>query len=152
MREIQRKIASAIIFSKDGKMLMGKKDLHSGGVYSDVWHIPGGGIDDGETFEHAVVREVLEEVGIDITPYPLIQIPFIGSGVAEKTLKETGEKVLCHMEFNRFEVHIDDKNADEIELHLDDDLVEARWFTKEELQTVPQIPTGKEFFQKMGYM
>ena len=56
------------------------------------------------------------------------------------------------MEFNRFEIHIKDKNADEIKLHLNDDLVEARWFNKEELLNVKQIPGGKEFFEEMGYM
>ncbi len=152
MRTIQRKIASALIFSKDGKILMGKKDPQKGGVYSDSWHIPGGGIDEGETMEQAVTREVLEEVGIDITNYRKIQISTVGEGVAEKILEDIGEKVLCKMEFNRFEVHIDDKNADDIELHLDDDLIEARWFSKEELVNVKQIPGGKEFFEQMGYI
>lgn len=152
MRTIQRKIVSAVIFSKDGKMLMGKKDPSKGGVYPDVWHIPGGGIDEAETMEQALTREVKEEVGIDITKYKINQISIIGSGTTEKTLKDTDEKVLCEMEFNRFEIHIDDKNADEIELHLEDDLVEAKWFSKEELLEVKQIPGGKEFFEEMGYM
>lgn len=56
------------------------------------------------------------------------------------------------MEFNRFEVHINDKLADEIELHLKDDLIEARWFSKEELANIKQIPGGKEFFQEAGYI
>jgi 8-oxo-dGTP pyrophosphatase MutT (NUDIX family) len=28
---------------------MGQKDPNKGGVYSDYWHIPGGGVDNGET-------------------------------------------------------------------------------------------------------
>lgn len=87
MREIYRKIASALIFSKDHQILMGKKDPARGGVYSDCWHIPGGGVDEGETLEQALRREVLEETGIDISPYKIKPIPFIGSGVAEKILK-----------------------------------------------------------------
>jgi 8-oxo-dGTP pyrophosphatase MutT (NUDIX family) len=152
MRTIQRKIVSALIFSKDGKILMGKKDPSKGGVYPDVWHIPGGGIEEGETIEQALAREVLEEVGIDIKPYSAKSINIIGNGTTEKTLQDTGEKVMCEMEFNRFEVNIFDKNSDEIKLHLEDDLVEAKWFSKEELYNVKQIPGGKEFFEKMGYM
>jgi len=151
MREIQRKIASAIIVSKDHKILMGKKDPSKGGVYSDCWHIPGGGIDEGETMEQAVIREVLEETGIDISPYKIKHIPFIGSGATEKTLK-TGEKVLCSMEFNRFEINIDNKDAEDIILHLTDDLVEIQWFNSEELKNVKQIPGGMEFFIQAGYI
>ncbi|MEK7540488.1 MAG: NUDIX hydrolase [Patescibacteria group bacterium] len=98
MREIQRTIVAALIFSQDNKLLLGRKDPSKGGVYLDCWHTPGGGVDEGETFEQAMTREVLEEVGLDITPYTLERIPIIDYGVAEKTLKDTGGKVLCHME------------------------------------------------------
>jgi len=152
MRTITRTIVSAIIFSKDSKMLMGRKDPAKGGVYPDAWHIPGGGIDEGETLEDALIREVEEEVGINIRPYPIKHIPFVGRGEAEKTLKETGERMLCQMEFNRFEIHIDDKVADEITTTLNDDLVEVRWFDRDELATITHIPGGKEFFVEMGYM
>lgn len=149
MREIKRTIVSALIFSKDDKLLMGKKDPTKGGVYSDCWHIPGGGIDEGETFEQALRREVKEEVGLDISSYNPVLIPEEGAGIAEKIL-DTGEKVLCKMEFNRFRVDIKDKLADDIKLHLSDDLVETRWFSRDELLNVKQIPGGKEFFQKIG--
>ena len=151
MREIQRIIVSAIIFSKDKKILMGMKNPAKGGVYSDCWHIPGGGVDEGETFEQALKREVQEEVGIDISEYRIIPISITGSGVAEKTLK-TGEIVLCKMVFNYFEIHIDDKNAEEIKLHPTDDLEEIKWFSKDELLKIKQIPGGKEFFQQAGYI
>ena len=112
MRTIQRKIVSALIISNDRKILMGKKDPSKGGVYPNVWHIPGGGIEEGETMEQALAREVFEEVGIDIKQYPAKNINIIGHGTTEKTLLDTGEKVMCEMEFNRFEVNINDKNAD----------------------------------------
>ena len=149
MREIQRTIVSALIFSKDDKLLMGEKDPAKGGVYPDCWHIPGGGIDKGETMEQALQREIKEEVGIDISPYDPVPIPEKGSGIAEKTLS-SGEKVLCRMEFNIFRVDIHDKLASEIKITLGDDLVEIRWFSPEELPEVKQIPGGKEFFQKIG--
>lgn len=130
---------------------MGRKHSQGGGVYVDCWHIPGGGIDEGESLVDGVIREVKEEVGIVLTKQQLKQIPGKGSGISEKTLKDTGERVLCHMEFNRFEVHMNDV-SDNIVLSLDDDLVEVRWFTQEELESVQQIPGGREFFKEMGYM
>lgn len=149
MREIERTIVSTLIFSTDGKLLMGKKDPTKDGVYPDCWHIPDGGIDEGETLEQALQREIKEEVGIDVSPYNPVLIPEKGSGTAEKTLS-SGEKVLCRMEFNRFRVDISDKLASEIQVNLRDDLVEIRWFIIEELPEVKQIPGGKEFFQKIG--
>jgi len=150
MRAIERIIVSALIFSNDGKLLMGRKDPAKGGVYCDCWHIPGGGVDEGETFEEALRREVLEETGIDIVSYQITPVPFVGSGVCEKTLK-TGEKVLCHMEFHRFDVRTN-KDSKEIILHPTDDLVEIKWFGKEELRLIKHIPGGKEFFEQAGYL
>ncbi|MFA6514061.1 MAG: NUDIX hydrolase [Patescibacteria group bacterium] len=151
MREIERIIVSALIFSKDGKLLMGQKDPVKGGVYPDCWHIPGGGVDVGETLEQALQREVLEETGIDISNYEIVTVPFIDSAITEKTLK-TGEVVLCKMEFNRFEIYINNKTAEEIKLSPTDDLVEIQWFDKKRLSDIKNIPGGKEFFQKMGYI
>lgn len=148
MREISRIIVSAIILSKDEKILMGRKDPAKGGVYLDSWHIPGGGIEEGETKEQALLREVKEEVGIDVSPYKPEPLPGKGTGVSEKTL-DTGERVICNMEFNRFKVSID-RNADEVELKPDGEFVETRWFSMEELPSVKQIPGGKEFFEEIG--
>jgi 8-oxo-dGTP pyrophosphatase MutT (NUDIX family) len=151
MREIDRIIVSALILSKDGKMLLGKKDPLKGGVYPDCWHLPGGGVDEGEELRRALAREVEEEVGLNIALYRVAPIHLKGRGVSEKTLK-TGERVICNMEFNRFEVRIDEQTVDEIELKLGGDLIEARWFTKKELAKIKQIPGGKEFFKAMGYI
>jgi 8-oxo-dGTP pyrophosphatase MutT (NUDIX family) len=150
MREINRVIASAIIFSNEGKVLMGRKNPNKGGVYIDFWHIPGGGMHGDEPILDTLIREVKEEVGIDISDADIKQMPEKGYGKSERTL-ENGERVIANMEFNRFEVRLD-KNADEIKLTLGDELTEAKWFSPTELRDVEQIPGGKEFFEGMGYI
>lgn len=120
-------------------------------MYADCWHIPSGEIEEDETMEQALKREVLEETGIDISLYEIKPLDFIGSGIAEKILK-TGERVLCAMEFNRFEVNINDKKTEDIEVRPTDDLVEMKWFNLNQLKDVKQIPGGKEFFIQAGYM
>lgn len=151
MREIQRTIVSALIFSQDGKLLMGRKDPAKGGVYPDCWHIPGGGVDAGETMEKALCREVREETGLDISAYKLSAIPYVDFGAAEKTLKDTGEKVWCKMEFNRFRIDMN-LPAEKIIVQPSDDLVEIKWFAPEELTKVKQVPGGRELFQKLGLL
>ena len=151
MREIHRTIVSALLFSKDNKILMWRRDPNGGGVYPDCRHIPWGGVEEWESLEQAVIREVQEEIGLDISPYEIIQLPHNNTWTTEKTLKETGEKVLCHMEFNRFKIQLD-HNAQDIEVQPTNELVEIKWFDSKELAEAKQIPGGKEFFQKMWYI
>lgn len=144
MRTIHRTIATALIYSRDNKILMGKKDPAKGGVYSDCWHIPGGGVDEGETLTDALVREVREETGLDVGQYQLEELDYKNDGVSEKTLRDTGERVLCQMTFHYFRIVIDDKDSSDIKLDPTDDLVEMRWFTSGEVQNLKRVPGGPE--------
>jgi 8-oxo-dGTP pyrophosphatase MutT (NUDIX family) len=151
MREIERDIVSVLIFSKDGKIFQGMKDSQKGGVYSDCWHIPGGGVDEGENKEEALKRETKEETGIDVSGYKIILVDNTGSGESNKTLK-TGENVICKMKFYVYKVEIDDKNSDEIKVSLDDDLVKYRWTDLKELSNLKLTPPSVELFKKLGYL
>jgi 8-oxo-dGTP pyrophosphatase MutT (NUDIX family) len=91
---------------------MGKKDPKKGGVYSDCWHIPGGGIDEGKDKVEALIREVKEETNISITKDQIYLVDDQGRGVAGKVL-DNGEKVWCNMIFNVYKAEIN-KNSDEI--------------------------------------
>lgn len=147
---IKRTIASAVVISRDGKVLMGRKDTQGGGVYTDVWHIPGGGVEPGESLEEAMRRELVQEVlGIDLENAEVEQFDNVGSGETTKTVD--GKKYWCEMEFNRFKVVIpEDAEALSVLLQPGDDLVELRWFGPDELASVEQIPGGREFFQEIG--
>jgi len=152
MRSINRDIVSALIFSKDGKLFQGMKAEGKGGVYSDCWHIPGGGIDDGENPIHALIREIREETGIDISSYKIELVDDLGRGESEKVLKDTGEIVLCKMKFNVYRVIIEDKIADEIKVSLDDDLVKYRWSDLADLKDLKITPPSIELFTRLGYL
>lgn len=151
MRTIHRDIATAIIFSKDGKILQGMKDPKLGGVYPGCWHIPGGGIEEGEDQMTALRREILEETGIDITPYGATLIDDKGVGEDERTMKD-GERVHCTMRFNVYKVVIDDKNADRVEITLNDDLVTYRWSEISELKDMKLTPPSTALFKRLGYL
>lgn len=152
MRTIQRKIVAGLITSKDGKFLFGKKDPKSGGVYIDCWHIPGGGVNTGESLLDALKREMVEEVGIDISPYEIKLLDDTDTGIAEKTLRDTGERVMVEMHFHVYKIMIADIDSKDIAINLADDLAEYRWVSLEELGKIQLTPPSIKLFTKLGYL
>lgn len=151
MRVINREIVAALIFSQDGKLFQGMKDPDGGGVYADCWHIPGGGVDDEEDKIVALVREIREETGIIVFPEQVELVDDKGSGESEKTLKQTGERVLCKMKFNVYKVILD-KNSNDIQVSLNDDLVRCHWIDPVDLRTLKLTPPSVELFTRLGYL
>lgn len=148
MREIERDIVAAVIIAKDNKILLGKKHADGGGVYIDCWHIPGGGVDDDQDLKSAIVREILEETGIDISNSKIELLDDKGVGQSEKIIPETQEKVMCKMHFNVFKVNLDKKACD-LELKLDDDLAELKWVSMKEMQKMKLTPPSIELFNRI---
>ena len=151
MRTIQRDIASAVLFSKDGKIFLGLRDRDRESVYPGLWGIPGGGIEEGEDQRSALNREIKEETGIDITPYPAELIER-ARDVGEKKLKGTGERVLCEMEFYTYKVVVAEKTASESKITLEDEHTEYRWFDPFELQGLDLPEPSTKLFKQMGYI
>jgi 8-oxo-dGTP pyrophosphatase MutT (NUDIX family) len=54
-------IAMKAIIEQDGKVLLAK-------VHNGMWELPGGRINEGEEPEIALIREVKEELDLDIEP------------------------------------------------------------------------------------
>jgi 8-oxo-dGTP diphosphatase len=151
IREITREIVSAVIYSVDGKILLGQKNPNKGGVYCDCWHIPGGGIDDGEDKITALRREVKEETGLEIEGLNIELLDNNGKGQSEKVHKDTGEKVLCNMNFNVYKVTLPQSSKD-LKLTPTDDLVELKWFDLEEIKNLKLTPPNIKLFTKLGYL
>lgn len=149
MRTIKRDIVGAIIFSNDEHVLIGKNNRD--GVYDELWVIPGGGIDKGETKEDAVRREIHEEVGIDISNASTELLPKVQTGIAEKTLRNTGERVLVHMTYYDFKVDIN-LPAIEIEIKLEDDFGYAEWVLFDDLAEKLFSPSVENSLKSLGIL
>ncbi|MFB6269970.1 MAG: NUDIX hydrolase [Halobacterium sp.] len=53
--------AHTVVYRENGDLLLVRHDE------VDLWVLPGGGIDDGESFREAAERELAEEAGVDAT-------------------------------------------------------------------------------------
>jgi 8-oxo-dGTP diphosphatase len=66
-------VSAAALFH-DGKLLMAERPV--GKSLAGLWELPGGKIEVGETPEKALVRELHEELGIDVLEYHLQPVTF----------------------------------------------------------------------------
>ena len=149
MRTIERDIVGAFIFSADNKVLLGHNK--KGGVYQNQLVVPGGGIERGEPRLDALKREILEEIGIDISDATITEISGVSVGESEKTLRETGERVIVKMRFYDFQVQLNSESK-ETALRFEDDYAEAEWYTPEELTEAEMGPATKATLQKLNFI
>ncbi len=149
MRTIERDVASAFIFSKDNQILLGQHT--EGGVYQGAWCVPGGGIEDGETKRQAMEREILEEVGLRLDGAKVEELEEVLHGESQKTLRSTGEIVIAKMAFYDFVVYLS-STASEVELTVEDDLQNARFFALDQLESIELATGTRDRLTLLGYL
>ena len=124
MKTIQ--VVAAIII-KENKVLATQRGY---GEFKGGWEFPGGKIEEGETAEQALKREIKEELNINIDV----------------------DKYLTKVEYDYPNFHLSMKcyicslNDDHIELKEHTD---SRWLSKEELNTVYWLPADVELLDKI---
>jgi 8-oxo-dGTP diphosphatase len=113
--ELKTGVATRAIIIVDGNVLLGKREHGSG---AGKFALIGGKIDEGETPEECIVREVREEVGLELKDPTLWKkitdlksVPgenwtiyyFIGDGKGEAVLKEDENTEIVYANRRNFE-------------------------------------------------
>ncbi|MCP1309909.1 NUDIX hydrolase [Paenibacillus tyrfis] len=112
-------VASAVITDDNGNLLI----VHNTRGDSTYWSLPGGAVEEGETLEQAVLREVKEETGYDIAVTGL-------SSLREVLFTERGNHALVVTFFAKV-------IGGEMGIHdPDQDILEVRWV---DLQTAREL-------------
>jgi 8-oxo-dGTP diphosphatase len=65
------RVAAAVVW-RDGRLLMTQRP--PGGPLGLQWELPGGKIENGETPEHALARELREELGAEARPLEVLAV------------------------------------------------------------------------------
>lgn len=69
-------VAALALVDADGLVLMHRRRKSS--MHGGLWEFPGGKLEAGESYSSATVREIREELGIDLSSQSLVEV-----GVAE---------------------------------------------------------------------
>ena len=77
-------VAAAALIDQRGRVLVQQRP--PGKPMPGLWEFPGGKIDDGESPEQALVRELDEELGITVDPARLLPGPFASEPSADCNL------------------------------------------------------------------
>jgi mutator protein MutT len=113
----RRTTACAVVLNSDGRVLLQRRADH------DVWALPGGAVEGGETIADAVVREVEEETGCRTE---VVRLTGVYSDPEHTTITYPNGDVVPYVSVC-FECRYLDG-----EPHPTEESLDARWFTPDE--------------------
>ncbi|UVO53460.1 (deoxy)nucleoside triphosphate pyrophosphohydrolase [Sphingomonas sp. SUN039] len=77
-------VVAAALVDGDGRVLVQQRP--AGKSMAGLWEFPGGKVESGETPEAALVRELREELGIEVDPDDLVAGPFASEPLGDRHL------------------------------------------------------------------
>lgn len=149
MRVVERDIVSGVIESRDACILLVQKP-HTQSIYAGKWCIPGGGMEEGESKEEALVRELREETSLDVASCERALVDTSGD-TQEKYLRATGETILAKMRFFTYHVRMP-YIASDMRVVIDEEHSAYAWVPRAELCCYDMPVPSVRLFRAMGYM
>jgi 8-oxo-dGTP pyrophosphatase MutT (NUDIX family) len=118
-----------LIIEPAGRVLLFRFVFKRGALAGeDYWATPGGGVEEGETFEQAAIRELREETGIRVESAG----PQVGQREFVLQLSD-GEHVVADERFFRVEAKEATLSRDEWTAEEAEVIVAHRWWSRDEL-------------------
>ena len=77
-------VVAAALTNESGEILLQKRP--AGAQMAGLWEFPGGKVDSGESPESALVRELREELGIEVNAESLVPLTFASAPLGDKNL------------------------------------------------------------------
>jgi 8-oxo-dGTP diphosphatase len=125
----RRRSARLLIIEPAGRVLLFRFVFKKGALAGeDYWATPGGGVEEGETFEQAAIRELREETGI--------REESVGARVGQREFVlqlSDGEHVVADERFFRVEAKEATLSRDEWTAEEAEVMVAHRWWSRDEL-------------------
>ena len=121
---------SKAVIEKDGKFLLLKRASHSA-TYPEMWDFAGGKLEDDETPQESVIREVKEETSLDIEPGEAVKTAVHHKGKLSKPL-----------------IHFFKSRLASGNVHLSSEHSDFKWVTKNEMKTLPLHPAVELYFKR----
>jgi 8-oxo-dGTP diphosphatase len=124
-----RRASRLIVIDSQGRILLFRHVWETGETF---WAPPGGGLETGETFEQAALREASEELGI--TPF---SVTFLWENMTD--FLYLGRRI--HQRERYFQAAADLRNLlrDVEEIHRKEGILEVKWWTLADLESTQDV-------------
>ncbi|MEK9795102.1 MAG: 8-oxo-dGTP diphosphatase MutT [Hyphomicrobiales bacterium] len=123
-------VVACALINEYGKVLINERPV--GKDYAGYWEFPGGKVDEGETPEEAIIRELKEEINIDVTGSCLAPLSF-----TEKQYDNYYVVVLLYV-CRRWNGHVMPMEEQEL-----------AWVNPKEIDNFNLLPADKSFFASL---
>lgn len=130
-------IVVAVIKNADGEVLIQKRNDKEYPAEDGRWELPGGGVEEGESFEEALARECKEEIGVEIRIMNKIALV---SHVAHVNINNEKKYFVVHGFVSLIEKGEASPSSEEV--------TELRWIKIDEINGIRMPDNNKRFIWK----
>lgn len=129
MKKMRPGVKALIVY--EGKILMVRERVHENNELVEIVDFPGGGIEFGEGLHEALIREVKEEVGLDIIVGKVIGAwDFVVRGATESESEEPETHIVCI----GYQCSVVGRPIIDVSKNpAQEDIYDAHWYTKSEI-------------------